>query len=74
MVSAVRGRGLLLATELNGVTSADVDIALRVQGILANPVAADAIRLAPALNITDLDLAETVTRWGAAFASLSSPT
>ncbi|MDO9485492.1 MAG: acetylornithine transaminase [Actinomycetota bacterium] len=69
-VDAVRGRGLLLAAELRGVTSAEVDLALRAQGILANPVAADAMRLAPALNITDVDLEDTVSRWGAAFDTL----
>ncbi len=70
-VGAVRGRGLLLAAELTGVTSAEVDVALRANGILANPVLVDAIRLAPALNITDLDLADTVTRWGEAFGTLA---
>ncbi|MDP2013908.1 MAG: acetylornithine transaminase, partial [Actinomycetota bacterium] len=69
-VGAVRGRGLLLAAELHGVTSAEVDLALRTSGILANPVTADAIRLAPALNISDRDLDDTVTRWGEAFETL----
>ncbi|MDO8731650.1 MAG: acetylornithine transaminase [Actinomycetota bacterium] len=71
-VHSVRGRGLLLAAELSGVTSAEVDFALRANGILANPVAVDAIRLAPALNITDRDLEDTITRWRAAFDSLGA--
>ena len=66
-VRAVRGRGLLLAAELQDVTSAEVELALRANGVLANPVAPDAIRLAPALNITDLDLHDAVSRWGDAF-------
>jgi len=70
-VRAVRGRGLLLAAELNGVVSSDVDPALRTQGLLANAVAVDAIRLAPALNITDEDLDDTVQRWGEAFDNVS---
>lgn len=73
-VSRVRGRGLLLAAELSGVTSADADLALRANGILANPVAVDAIRMAPALNITDLDLDETLVRWSSAFASIGVST
>ena len=72
-VAAVRGRGLLLAAELQGVSSAEVDFALRANGILANPVAPDAIRLAPALNITDLDLQDTVIRWREAFQTLGEP-
>ena len=71
-VGAVRGRGLLLAAELDGVSSADVDVALRAGGILANPVAPQAIRLAPALNITDADLSDTVMRWGDAFQRLGA--
>ena len=73
-VSGVRGRGLLLAAELSGVSSTDVDLALRANGILANPVAVDAIRMAPALNITDLDLDETLMRWSLAFASIGVST
>jgi len=73
-VSGVRGRGLLLAAELSGVSSTDVDLALRANGILANPVAVDAIRMAPALNITDLDLDETLMRWSSAFASIGVST
>lgn len=71
-VAAVRGRGLLLAAELDGVVSADVDLALRAQGILANPVAVDAMRLAPALNITDEDLADTMQRWDEAFSTVAA--
>ncbi|HBJ73620.1 MAG TPA: acetylornithine transaminase [Actinobacteria bacterium] len=73
-VSGVRGRGLLLAAELSGVSSTDVDLALRANGILANPVAMDAIRMAPALNITDLDLDETLMRWSLAFAGIGVST
>lgn len=66
-VSAVRGEGLLLAAMLDGVSSSDVEPRLRAHGLLTNAVASDAIRLAPSLNISNIDVDEVVMRWGRAF-------
>ena len=52
----VRGLGLLRAIPLRGVTSADAVTAARAQGFIVNPVAPDAIRLAPPLTITAAEL------------------
>lgn len=47
-----RGLGLWLALELDGVPSALVETAARERGFLVNAVAPDAIRIAPALNLS----------------------
>ena len=70
VVSHVRGRGLLLAAVIEGSTAKQVETALRDQGILANAVAADAIRMAPALTIGDDDIDAALERWAAACAEL----
>lgn len=70
VVSRVRGRGLLLAAVIDGPTAKQVETALRAQGILANAVAADAIRMAPALTIGDGDIDAALERWAAACADL----
>lgn len=51
-LGGVRGRGLWLALELSGVTSAAVEQASRDKGFLVNAVQPDAIRLAPPLTLT----------------------
>jgi len=72
LVHSVRGAGLLRAAELNGVLSSDVDAALRANGLLANAVAPNAIRMAPALNISTADLDEVCVRWQSAFQDLAA--
>jgi acetylornithine aminotransferase len=53
-VASVRGRGLLLGVVLcAGIPAASVEVAARDHGLLVNAVAADAIRLAPPLVLTD---------------------
>ena len=71
LVAHVRGRGLLLAAELDGVVGADVEPVLRAHGVLANVVQPGAIRIAPALTITDEDIDDTLDRWGSAFAEIA---
>jgi len=63
-VSEVRGRGLLRAAALIDSPSADVEVALRANGVLANPVSPTAIRMAPALTITDADIDVAIESWG----------
>ena len=71
LVSHVRGRGLLLAAVLDGVPAKAMEAALREHGVLANAVSGDAIRMAPALTITDEDLDRALDAWAAAAASLT---
>ncbi|MGI9137151.1 MAG: acetylornithine transaminase [Candidatus Nanopelagicales bacterium] len=63
VVSHVRGRGLLLACVLRGIAAADLERECRAHGLLVNAVAPNAVRMAPALTITDEDLDEVITRW-----------
>ena len=62
-VTEVRGKGLLRAAALNAVASADMERALRANGVLANPVSPSAIRMAPALTITDADIDDAAEAW-----------
>lgn len=51
-VTDVRGEGLLLAVQLGSPAAGGVAAALLEAGFIVNPVREDAIRLAPALNLT----------------------
>ena len=59
-IAGVRGVGLLQAVVLQGVTGSAVEAAARAKGFLVNAVAPDAIRLAPPLVITQVELDEFV--------------
>ena len=59
-VRSVRGRGLLLAAELEGPGAAEVAAAARAEGLLVNPVRPDAVRLAPPLLVTAAEIDEAV--------------
>ncbi|NNU28147.1 acetylornithine transaminase [Isoptericola sediminis] len=52
LVAGVRGRGLLLAVELTRPVAAQVATAALEAGFIVNPVAPDAVRLAPPLILT----------------------
>jgi acetylornithine/N-succinyldiaminopimelate aminotransferase len=65
-IRQVRGRGLLLAIVLDSEVAAPLATAAREAGFIVNPVAPDAIRLAPPLIIT----AEQVDRFVAALPAL----
>jgi acetylornithine/N-succinyldiaminopimelate aminotransferase len=52
LVAGIRGRGLLLAIELNEPIAAPAAAAALDAGFIVNPVAADALRLAPPLVLT----------------------
>jgi len=64
IVSEVRGRGLLRAAALIDRPSAEVEAALRANGVLANPVSPTAIRMAPPLTIRDVDIDDALDSWG----------
>jgi acetylornithine/N-succinyldiaminopimelate aminotransferase len=70
LVTHVRGRGLLMAAVLDAPPASDLERACREHGLLVNAVAADAIRLAPPLVLTDADVAVALDRWDAACASV----
>ncbi len=70
LVTHVRGRGLLLAAVLSSDCSAAVERSARAHGLLVNSVAPNAIRMAPALTITDADVDDAVARWTSALADV----
>lgn len=59
-LAGVRGKGLWLALELAQTNSAAVQTSAREHGFLVNAVTPDAIRLAPALNLTRSEADEFV--------------
>jgi acetylornithine aminotransferase len=63
VVTEVRGRGLLLAAELTGVTAQDFNTLLMQSGVLANAVTPTAIRMAPALTISDTEVEQALLGW-----------
>jgi acetylornithine/N-succinyldiaminopimelate aminotransferase len=61
-IAAVRGRGLLLAAELEGGRPAPaVSAAALDAGLLVNPVTPTAVRLAPSLLVSDDEIDEAVS-------------
>lgn len=62
-VTGVRGRGLLLAAEIEGVSAAEMNTALMNAGVLANAVTPTAIRMAPALTISDEEVERALDSW-----------
>ncbi|MEM5467600.1 aspartate aminotransferase family protein [Celeribacter marinus] len=65
----VRGQGLMLGLKLK-IAPADLVGKCYEQGLLTVPAADNVVRLLPALNISDADIAEAVKRLDAAAASL----
>src|SRR5690606_28770105 len=66
-VKAVRGRGLLVAAQLEGEVAADVARrALTEERLVVNAVRPDAIRFAPPLSVTAEEVDEALTRISAA--------
>ena len=55
-ISGVRGQGALLGVVLTAPVAAAVEAQLRTAGFLTNGVAADVVRLAPPLVVTDAQL------------------
>lgn len=61
-VTAVRGRGLLLAAELaDGFDARQVYARLLEEGLVVNAVSPTALRFAPPLNVTEAEIDEAVT-------------
>jgi acetylornithine/N-succinyldiaminopimelate aminotransferase len=72
LASGVRGRGLLLAAGLTSQVSSDLERAARSEGVIVNAVSPDAIRLAPALTITDDDIDAALDAWDRACAIVAT--
>jgi acetylornithine/N-succinyldiaminopimelate aminotransferase len=70
LVADVRGRGLLVGIVLAHPAAKQVEAALRDRGILVNAVQPDVLRLAPALLLSDGDVAELLDRLPAALAAV----
>jgi acetylornithine/succinyldiaminopimelate/putrescine aminotransferase len=70
-VVGVRGRGLLLAVELD-VPAPDVAALLLESGVVVNAVTPTALRLAPSLLITDDEIDEGVRAIDAALAQVAA--
>lgn len=68
---AVRGEGLMLGLKCRKPAT-DVVLAARDQALLVVPAADNVVRLLPALNIPDADLAEAVARLDRAAAALEA--
>jgi acetylornithine/N-succinyldiaminopimelate aminotransferase len=66
LVVDVRGAGLLLGVVLGRPVAKQVEAALRERGVLVNAVQPDVLRLAPALLLSDADVAELLDRLPAA--------
>lgn len=63
LVAGVRGRGLLLGVVLTKPVARELEAAARAAGVLVNAVGPDVVRLAPALTLSDLDVAELLGLW-----------
>jgi acetylornithine/N-succinyldiaminopimelate aminotransferase len=72
LVTAVRGRGLLLAAVLAEPPAAELEKAARAHGLIVNAVAPDAVRFAPPLVLSDEELSEALERWDAACAEVAA--
>lgn len=67
-VTAVRGWGLLLAAELDGLDAREVNARALRSGLVLNAVTPTALRLAPSLLISDAEVDEAVERLGVVLA------
>ncbi len=65
-VTSVRGRGLLLAAELDGRDARDVYRDLLAHGLVVNAVTPTALRFAPPLTVSDAEIDEAVALVAAA--------
>jgi acetylornithine/N-succinyldiaminopimelate aminotransferase len=71
-IAGVRGRGALLGVVLTAPVAAGLEAALRSAGFLTNAVAADVVRLAPPLVVTDAQVDAFVAALPGALDSLET--
>ncbi|KJQ55960.1 acetylornithine transaminase [Microbacterium sp. SA39] len=72
LISAVRGRGLLIGVALNEPVAGAVVAAAQERGLIVNAANPETVRIAPALNIGDDELAEFRELFAAALADVSA--
>ena len=70
--AGVRGRGLLLALELDAPVAAAVEAACVERSLLVNAVAPDALRFAPPLNVTAGEVDEALATVDAALTAVGA--
>ena len=73
-VSGVRGLGLLLAIELDGVNAQIAAAKCMDAGLVVNGITPTAIRIAPPLIITDEHIAEMVAILGPVLSDIEGQT
>ncbi|MDV2989967.1 MAG: aspartate aminotransferase family protein [Dehalogenimonas sp.] len=72
MIAGVRGKGLLIAVQLNGDIAGALAKRCLENGLLVNNVKPDALRLMPALNITQQEIDEAIEKLNTAIVRLGS--
>ena len=72
LISAVRGRGLLIGVALSAPVAGDVVAAAQERGLIVNAANPETVRIAPALTIGDEELAEFRELFTAALADVSA--
>lgn len=72
LISAVRGRGLLIGVALSAPVAGDVVAAAQERGLIVNAANPETVRIAPALTIGDDELAEFRELFAAALADVSA--
>jgi acetylornithine/succinyldiaminopimelate/putrescine aminotransferase len=68
-VSGVRGLGLLLAVELDGLNAPAVAARCLEEGLVVNGVTPTAVRMAPPLVVEDAHIAEAMALFGSVLAA-----
>ena len=71
-VAEVRGLGLLLAAELDGLASKPVAQAAVERGLIVNAVTPTALRMAPSLLVSEAEIDEAVAILGVAMAAVAA--
>ncbi len=59
-ISGVRGRGLMVGAQLDGVDAKDAAARLLAEGLIANPIGEDTLRFLPPLVIEESDVDEAL--------------
>lgn len=73
-VAGVRGRGLLLGLDLEAPTAKAVEIACRERFLVVGAIGDHTIRLAPPLNVSDVEVRTAITILGDALAAVAAVT
>ncbi|MFY9714935.1 MAG: acetylornithine transaminase [Microbacterium sp.] len=72
LVGGIRGRGLLIGVGLTAPVAGDVVAAAQERGLIINAANPETVRIAPALNIGDAEIAEFAALFAAALADVQA--